>query len=285
MNWRKRHAPPPGTPCRNCGTLLRGPWCDQCGQLGEDFHRSAHHLIGEVLEGLFDADGRLFTTVPRLVLFPGRLTRAYIEGKRAPQIPPFRLFLTMLLILFLVGSIGPGALHAPDIRGVSNADRQHAKVELETGLATSNEVAIAGWLKTRLPAAIDHPDAVFAAMGEWAHRFAFLTLPISAILLSLIFAFRRDTYLFDHLIFSMHSLSFQGLLVSLVMLIGGLTGDFSGLLLLASPIHLYVHMRDTYGTGRAGTIVRMSVLFVASTVAFGLLLLGLVVIGLNAAAG
>jgi hypothetical protein len=166
----------------------------------------------------------------------------------------------------------------------TQADRAAAKaaiakgsIDIHTGLGEDFDRGLGLWLTARLPQAIDHPDRLIGAMGEWAHRFAFMSLPISALLLSLIFAFRRDTFLFDHLIFSMHSLSFQGLLLALVMAAPG-----TGFLLLASPVHLYVHMRGTYGTGRVGTLVRMTVLFVASSVAFVLLMVGLVVVGLNA---
>ena len=34
-----RHGPP-GPPCANCGAILQGAWCHDCGQLAEDFHRS-----------------------------------------------------------------------------------------------------------------------------------------------------------------------------------------------------------------------------------------------------
>jgi hypothetical protein len=292
LRWRRRHALPPGSACRNCATVLRGPWCYQCGQLGEDFHRSAHHLIGEVFEAFFHADGRVVRTLPRLALHPGVLTRDYLLGRRAPQIPPFRLFLTMLLVLFLVGSAvqDPGIVAAGEHgtqaeRAVAKAELAKANIAISTGLGADTDQAVNSWLKARLPQAIDRPDALVSAMGEWAHRFAFLTLPISALLLSIIFAFRRDTYLFDHLIFSMHSLSFQGLLVALVMATWHITGHRSGLLLLASPIHLYAHMHGTYATGRAGTVVRMFVLFMTSSVAFAVLLLGLVVVGLNALSG
>jgi hypothetical protein len=225
------------------------------------------------------------------VLEPGPLTRDYLEGKRAPQIPPFRLFLTMLLILFLVGSVASGNGNFVHAEGASDADRAAVKAEIaktnmdihfDTGLGASTNQAIITWLKVRVPLAIEHPEALIGAMGEWAHRFAFITLPISALLLSIIFAFRRNTYLFDHLIFSMHSLSFQGLLLALVMGTSNITGGAAGLLFIASPVHLYAHMRDTYGTSATGTIQRMIVLFLASSVAFALLLLGLVVLDLNA---
>ena len=41
-----------------------------------------------------------------------------------------------------------------------------------------------------------------------------LMLPIAALMLSVLFVFKKGVYVFDHLIFSMHSLAFQGLLLS-----------------------------------------------------------------------
>ena len=97
-------------------------------------------------------------------------------------------------------------------------------------------------------------------------------LPIAALILGLLFVFQRRFYLFDHLIFVMHSLSFQGLLLSTVFLLDatGVTAITSGasLLLFASPVHLFVHMRGTYKSSILGTLLRMVLLFVLSVLAF-----------------
>jgi hypothetical protein len=106
-------------------------------------------------------------------------------------------------------------------------------------------------------------------------------LPISAFLLALIFVFRPGFVLFDHFIFSMHSLSFQGLLLSLFLVTDHVVPG-AGFLVWASPLHLFVHMRGVYGTGTWGTLVRMAVLFCLTAVAFSLLLAALVIVGLQA---
>jgi hypothetical protein len=106
-------------------------------------------------------------------------------------------------------------------------------------------------------------------------------LPISALLLSILFVFQRRFYVFDHLIFSMHSLSFQGVLLSVMFLLGQLT-SLSGLLLLAMPVHLFVHMRGTYGTSVPGTLLRMTLLFIGTMIAVLFLFLGLLWVGLAA---
>ena len=125
-----------------------------------------------------------------------------------------------------------------------------------------------------------HPEQLLAAMGAWAHDFAFLALPFSALMLSVIFVFRRRFLLFDHLIFSMHSLSFQGLLVVACLGLRPWGGDDAWQLLYASPVHLFVHMRGVYGTSWVGTLIRMFTLFVASSVTFAFLVLALVLVGL-----
>ena len=281
-----KHALPPGTPCYNCGTKLVGQWCHTCGQAPHDFHRSAWALAGEAFESFFHADSRLWRTLWRLLRNPARLTRDYLAGKRAPQIPPLRLFLSVLLIVFLAGgwatrgvSLDRLTKAPPDVQ----KELADNRLELEAAEASQTTIglppawsgAIKHWLRTHASLALARPGDLVAAMWDRAENFAFLMLPISALLLAVIFAFRRGFVLFDHLIFSMHSLSFQGLLISLTVLT---SQDW---LLYAAPVHLFAHMRGVYGTSVPGTLVRMAVLFLLSSVAFSLLLAALVVAGLR----
>jgi hypothetical protein len=129
---------------------------------------------------------------------------------------------------------------------------------------------------------LDHQDAFFAAIADWGQRFAVLMLPIAALMLSVLFLFKKNVYVFDHLIFSMHSLSFQGLLLTAVFLLS-LVVDWASALLWLSPVHLFVHMRGAYRISVIGTLVRMSLLFVGSSVAFGVLIGALVIVGLATA--
>lgn len=305
FRWRRKaeHAVPIGTPCANCTTPLQGPWCHNCGQLGEDFHRSVGHLVIEAFEGLFHFDGRVWQTLPDLMLRPGRLTRAYLDGHRAPQIPPLRLFLVVLLALFLAGSIGGksgGALVAAQVKDdatgktvtrrfnqLTPEERAKAKAELEkepvnVNLGGRPNKAAGDWLKARLIKAIDDPERFMMAMEQWSERFAFLMLPLAAGLLSLLFVFQRRFYVFDHTIFSLHSLSAFGLVLTASFLLSHVIGTFSHLLWLIPPVHLFVHMRGVYGTSILGTLIRMFLLFLGSAFGFGLIMLGLVAMALNA---
>jgi hypothetical protein len=292
--WFKRgktHTAVPGTACANCGTVLQGPYCHKCGQLAEDFHRSIGHLVEEVFENLLHLDGRLWRTLPRLVFRPGKLTREYLDGHRAYQIPPLRLFLVVLLLVFLIGGLGKGDTRVLAVQPhgkthvIDLAHDPHAADKINVDLGKSAKAkAGASWLKTRIINAAREPERFLMVMEGWAHRLAILMLPIGAGLLSLLYVFQRRFYVYDHLVFTMHSLSFQGLLLSSYFLVKLALPGVAGVLLLASPVHLFVHMRGVYGSSVIGTLLRMSVLGFFSLLAFFLLMLALVFIGLNAMA-
>jgi len=277
-----KHGLEVGAPCPNCGTALAGAYCYACGQKGEEYHRSIGHLIAEAFENLTHFDGRFWKTMPALIAKPGKLTRDYLDGHRAAQIPPFRLFLIVLVLVFFAGSMNFQAnnVHvrfAPADTFIARdpADRAQFKEAFDALRAKPST----HWMVERGEAAVKDPEALLTAMEHWSHQFAILMLPIAALMLSLLFVFKRGVYVFDHLIFSMHSLSFQGLLLSGVFL-GGLVVPWANWFLLLSPVHLFVHMRDTYRISIIGTLIRMFLLFTLSVAAFVLLMFGLVFVGL-----
>jgi hypothetical protein len=311
-----RHALPLGAPCPNCGTPLAGPWCHECGQKGEEYHRNIWHLFAEAFEGLTHFDSRIWNTLPKLVLRPGKLTHEYLEGHRAAQIPPFRLFLIVLLLVFFAGGLAvdqnrvnfkvappDAAVVTKDMTPKEKADYEQAMAQVKSQLAADAPAAAnppsvtveasdlkldlgrknrrGAWAKSQIKKAVANPEAFFFAVESWGHRFAILMLPVAALMLTGLFAFRRGVYVFDHVIFSMHSLSFVGLLLTAIFLLS-MASPLAWWLLLAAPAHLFVHMRGTYRTGVFGTLVRMWLLFVGTVVTVGLMIVGLVFAGLSA---
>jgi hypothetical protein len=260
----------------------------------EEFHRSIWRLTAEAFEGLTDLDGRIWQTLPRLILRPGRLTRDYLNGHRASQVPPFRIFLIVVLLVFFTGGLDLQAnrqninlvtLDSPEIQKqmspADRADMQKTMDMLRAEFSKPKPAASRGekWLRAQLVKALGDQKAFKAALAEWAERFAILMLPIAALMLTVLFVFKKGVYVFDHLIFSMHSLSFQGLLLSVIFGLG-MVGDWGAWLLFLAPVHLFAHMRGTYRISWYGTLIRMFLLFIGSTWAFGLLIVGLFLVGL-----
>jgi hypothetical protein len=277
-----KHGLPVGAPCPNCGTALAGDYCYVCGQKAAEYHRSIWHLVAEAFEGLTHFDGRFWTTVPQLIARPGKLTRDYLDGHRAAQIPPFRLFLIALILVFFAGSLSFQVnrvnFKAPPADNFVTRDPSDS-ADFKQAIDAMNAKPEGKWLLERSQAAVKDPEALVPAMEHWSHQFAILMLPIAALCLSVLFVFKRGVYVFDHLIFSMHSLAFQGLLLAGVFL-GGLAVTWAGWFLWLAPVHLFVHMRGAYRISTVGTLIRMFLLFILSATAFVFLMLGLVFVGL-----
>jgi hypothetical protein len=282
MTRAAHHSLPPGTPCPNCSTPLQGAWCHACGQRAEKYDRSIRHLFVEAVEGLTHADGRIWRTLGRLIVKPGQLTRDYLDGHRAPQIPPFRMVLGVLLLVFCTGSwnFQSNEVHFKVAPADSFIVRDpNDRADFKEAFDALKAKPSARWLVERGETALAHPEKLLTSMEHWSHQIAILMLPLAAAVLSLLFVFKRGVHVFDHLIFSMHSLSFQGLLLSVVFVSGVWLAGTAWLLLLA-PVHLFVHMRGTYRTSVFGALARMFLLFIGSWTGFVLLMMGLLFVGL-----
>jgi hypothetical protein len=266
--------------CANCEKLLRGPFCHDCGQPAHDFERSVWSLLGDAFHTLFNTDNRLFQTLPDLVVRPARLTRNFIAGHRQAQTPPFRLFLVCVLLAFFAGGfrefVQPaGPWYVADYRG-------EPAPALPAGPSAAPE-SFAKWFNPRLAHAVSHQREFAMALTGWLDRIAVVLLPISTLLLGALFFSRRRTFLFDHAIFSMHSLSLMGLLfagITLLSMVATLRG-LAALLALAAPAHLFFHLRGVYGSSVVGTFARMFLLLVFSAAAVTALLLGAMLLELN----
>ena len=70
------------------------------------------------------------------------------------------------------------------------------------------------------------------------------------------------------------------LLLTLSVLASRLNGAVGSLILLAIPVHLFLHLRGVYGTGRLATLLCMALLAAGSMVGVVLLALSLAAVGL-----
>src|SRR5689334_3226927 len=95
--------------CLNCGARLSGPYCHACGQKAH-VHRSVRGFLQDLIQGLFNFEGKMWRTLPMLAWCPGIMTRRYIAGERARFISPVALYLftvfAMFAVLNLTGALG-----------------------------------------------------------------------------------------------------------------------------------------------------------------------------------
>jgi len=93
--------------CLNCGTNLTGQYCGECGQRSRSRLISIWELLQEAFGDLLELDSRVWRTMIPLVVRPGRLTRDYLQGRRARFMPPFRTYLVLSIVFFLVAFFDP----------------------------------------------------------------------------------------------------------------------------------------------------------------------------------
>lgn len=93
--------------CLNCGAALAGRYCSACGQRDDRHVHSLGHFLAEAFEGLTHADSRVWKTLWPLLVRPGFLTREFFAGRRQRYLPPFRLYIVVSLLFFLVLAVLP----------------------------------------------------------------------------------------------------------------------------------------------------------------------------------
>jgi hypothetical protein len=283
------------TACLNCGAHLVGRFCYACGQSADDHHRSIGHLLWEAVEGFTHLDGRLAKTLPALLFHPGQLARDHIEGRRQRHVPPFRLFLISLLIFmftaeFAVTRGGKAVVHTTTSAHAERQFRVGGQQVQVVRAEDANSVlqaeqpqdALGRWLKEHVGRATANHEYFSMLVFEWAHRLAVLTLPILAGLLTLGYAYKRQFYVYDHLVVAMQYLSFCFLVWAPVWLSPKWLSDWLSLgAMIWTPLNLYLILRTAYGSSRIGAAAKALTLWGATVVAFAVLLTALLLYALN----
>jgi hypothetical protein len=120
------------THCENCGALLSGPYCAQCGQPAIDYRRSFGHVLVDILNEFLNWDSKFFATIALLIFQPWRLTNEFLAGKRVRHVHPLRLYLLASILFFFAVNYG-----ARDLRfepgKLSPKDRAELEADLKKG--------------------------------------------------------------------------------------------------------------------------------------------------------
>ena len=99
---KKKHHQIKGLECLNCKQPLDGHenFCSYCGQKNTIKQLSITNFISNLFSGFFSYDSRFWRTFIPLLTKPGKVSKEYIEGKRARFVNPFQLYLNISIIFF-----------------------------------------------------------------------------------------------------------------------------------------------------------------------------------------
>jgi hypothetical protein len=159
--------------------------------------------------------------------------------------------------------------------------QQPGDAPLQLGLEQLSNLKIATGhprLDATIRRQLRNPELFLYRLENTAYKFLFMLIPISLPFLWLMFIGRRGVAVYDHAVFSLYSLSFMSLLISVCALLGRLSlGSLAATLLLCvPPIHMFLQLRGTYGLGALSALWRTAVLLGVAGTAF-LLFLGFIV--------
>jgi hypothetical protein len=265
----------PRAECRNCGAPLQGPYCHRCGQEARSSQITVRDFLVQGVEELFSVDGKFLRSMRVLLFSPGRLTREFIDGKRARYVSPLRLFLTGSVVLFAVSGLfaeaGPLAHKSEPTGSQLSAPRPAAPTAAarEVNAPEKNRRPRPGWVvkfqRWRRGESAEQP--VWDTLFRWGPSIIFALVPIFAALMMV--AYRRaQPYFAVHLAFAFHLHAFALFLLSLDDPIEWLfvttTGSGTALvnavfacgLLTILLAYGLIATRRVYGGGWASTVVK-----------------------------
>lgn len=129
--------------CANCARAIDGPgqkFCPACGQ-PTPAHRIDWHFLGHELEhSVLHMDRGVLYSLKELMLRPGHLMRAYLDGQRAKQVKPLLLIMMSAAVVVLLSKYLSGG----DVLGGVAATTNHAE-DLSGPLATVSR-SIGDWM-------------------------------------------------------------------------------------------------------------------------------------------
>ncbi|MEI7662163.1 MAG: DUF3667 domain-containing protein [Bacteroidota bacterium] len=282
-------------PCLNCSTYLGSHdlFCPHCGQKRiEHEDMSFSHLIGESFLDYFHFDSKFFRTIRPLLFRPGRLTMEFMNGKRKSYLEPFKLFLVISVIYFLLLPLNGDSSHekgtneATRVAGVSGnanhlkpytytlkgspisfAGQDSIRREIDTiGVRgyVDKHFGEYGWVYKLLMRQgfkiLAYSGQSFSTVLEHtASKMIFLLIPVFALLLKLVYLRRKRLY-FEHLVFSLHAHAFVFLLMTMVLLIEFFVPVRMLYLVVISLVYLFFALKFNYGEGTGKTSWKLLIL-------------------------
>jgi hypothetical protein len=245
--------------CLNCGTVLAGKYCHNCGQKRIQHHDFAlKHFWGHVVHEFTHLDSnKVIKTLLSLLFKPGLLTDEYLAGRKGHYINPIRIYLTISFLYFLFGW-GP---------------------LLQAGGGAAKDVVSQGWFVTMAKQRGIEPRSLAERIDQKREKYAsgmrFVGVLLSGACLTFLY-YGKKKYYVEHLTFSLHFYSFDFFLrCALALLFVG----FSKMgLLFYTPVRVFFYLiifiyiilavRRVYKESWVTTVSKSVVLFAGETVLF-----------------
>ncbi|MCH9647311.1 MAG: DUF3667 domain-containing protein [Deltaproteobacteria bacterium] len=235
-------------------------------------------MLLELLADWISLDGRLLRSLKALAL-PGRLSRTYLDGKRAPYLRPMRFYFVASLALFssLLSLKAPDASEVNLFIGGQLIGEGPAQTGKPNLTLFQNDSTVVRWLARSLEDPVKQIrklppqellDSFFADLRRSLPLTLILFLPILALLMKLLY-FRTGILYVDHLVVAAHLQTALFLALTVTWLLSRILGlslfvslvtyGLVGFLILI--VYLPLALRHIYGQTRWLTGLKTVLLF------------------------
>lgn len=168
-----------------------------------------------------------------------------------------------------------GGSGAPKLFDVISAASKSGELKVELGDETLNRSATQ---------ALQNPEFVFYKMKQKGYKLSFLLVPLSLPWMILLFAWKRNVKVYDHVVFLLYSISFMSMLamVAVAMASAGVTNEtLYGLMFTLIPAaHIFAQLKEGYALGWFSAAWRTFALSNLAILTLSLYFTGILVLGL-----
>jgi hypothetical protein len=330
--------------CLNCGTIVQGRYCQNCGQENVVPKETFWHMFTHFFYDITHFDSNFFHTAHHLILKPGFLSREYMAGRRASYLHPVRMYVfssAIFFLLFFSFFKGQNAITFNADKPLDPKERSEyiktlekrlkkdtANLKLKAALELARDTTKPftagnvlkeeagsgginftdvkyktfaaydsaektlppekrdGWVMRRLvKKQFDLNDKYHEDPNEAGKKFVesvlhrlpymlFVSLPLFAWILKLVYVRRKQFYFADHGVFTIHLYVFTFLLLLVVFGLGkledvtgwGLLNFLTAILFFGLFFYLYKAMRKFYGQKRGKTLIKFILVSILSLV-------------------
>ncbi|CAM1367645.1 DUF3667 domain-containing protein [Tenacibaculum xiamenense] len=122
--------------CLNCGYPFSGheKFCPECGQDNKGSKITFANFMTEMFRGFFSWDAKFWRTLFPLLVSPGKVSADYISGKRNRYSNPFRFYLTISVLFFLLLSINETYKKFNELNSAETNDKQTFNINLNPNI-------------------------------------------------------------------------------------------------------------------------------------------------------
>lgn len=244
--------------CRSCGAALVGDYCHRCGEKRTEARDlTLRYFLRDAAQELTSLEhSKLLRTLRALLFRPGLLSAEWVAGRRTLYVKPLNLYLAIFaLSLFAFSVYEPLSVY--NLQGVVEQDSTGRIGRMMEGLAAGRGVRM---------------EEFAAKVNEkWHDYMSLSSLFLAAaysLLLQVVFLLFARRHFVEHLVFSLHFVSFSSLVVVLMwplyFFVGVKPSAASSALAVVGwlliTVYMFIAVRTFYRTGTASAVILTLVL-------------------------